>query len=114
MIGENEWEVARQALYWLVVAFRPLKLVEILDGLSIDLELRVLDCDSAPVHGSALLDVLGSLVTYDELTDVVILSHASVKVCYILLMTSVLCLIFICAGVFDSRIDSFQISVVSY
>lgn len=52
-----------------------------MESLSIDLGRRVLDFESRPVHGSALLDALGSLVTYDELTDVVILSHFSVKVC---------------------------------
>ena len=88
-IDENEWGVVQQALYWLVAAFQPLKLSEILDGLSIDLEQRVFDRDSAPVHGLALLDVLGSLVTYYELTDFVILSHASVKVRYMSPMASV-------------------------
>ena len=52
-----------------------------MESLSIDPERRVLDSESRPVHGPALLDALGSLVTYDELTDIVILSHFSVQVC---------------------------------
>lgn len=80
-IDENEWEVVRQALYWLVAALLPLRLCQVLEGLSVDLGRRVLDRGSGPVHGPALLDALGSLVTYDELTDLVTLSHASVKAC---------------------------------
>ena len=84
LIGINkdeEEEVVRRALEWLVAALRPLQLSQIMESLSIDLERRVLDFESRPVHGPALLDALGSLVTYDELTDEVILSHFSVKVC---------------------------------
>lgn len=76
--------VARRVLGWLVVALEPLQLTQIMEGLSIDLEQRVLDRDSLPVHGSTLLDALGSLVKYDEETDIVILSHFSVKVCSML------------------------------
>ena len=41
-----------------------------------------MDREIAPVHGEALLDALGSLVVYNEETDVIILSHSSVKVGY--------------------------------
>lgn len=78
---DEEGEVVCRALQWLIAALRPLELSQIMESLSIDLDRRVLDHDSGPVHGPALLDALGSLVTYDELTDVVILSHFSVKVC---------------------------------
>ena len=74
----------RHALEWLVAALQPMQLSQIMESLSIDLRRRVLDYESRPVHGSALLDALGSLVTYDELTDIVILSHFSVKVCLVL------------------------------
>ena len=63
-----------------MAALRPLQLAEILDALSIDLPGRRLNCEIAPVHGNALLDALGSLVVYNEETDVIILSHSSVKV----------------------------------
>jgi hypothetical protein len=76
-----ECEVARRALNWLVVALGPLQLSQIMEGLSIDTVRRVMNRDSGPLHGPALLDVLGSLVTYSEMTDIVILSHFSVKVC---------------------------------
>ncbi|KAF8452441.1 ankyrin repeat-containing domain protein [Boletus edulis BED1] len=76
---EREGKVVRRALDWLVVALSPLRLSQVMEGLSIDLDRRVLDCACGPVHGPALLDVLGSLVTYNEVTDIVILSHFSVK-----------------------------------
>jgi hypothetical protein len=81
---EREGEVARRALDWLVVALAPLQLSQITEGLSIDPVQRVVNRDSGPLHGPALLDVLGSLVTYNEVTDIVILSHFSVKVHQIL------------------------------
>jgi len=80
-MSEDEREIAWRALDWLVVALTPLHLSQIMEGLSIDSDQRVLDRDSGPLHGPALLDVLGSLVTYNEMTDIVILSHFSVKVC---------------------------------
>ena len=81
-MNEDEWEgeVANRALEWLVVALRPLQLSQIIEGLSVDPVRRVIDRASWPVHGAALLDVLGSLVTYNDVTNVVVLSHFSVKV----------------------------------
>ena len=73
-------EVVRNALAWLIVALRPLQLSQIMDGLSVDPDQKVLSRDSGPLHGPALLDALGSLVTYNEVTDIVILSHFSIKV----------------------------------
>jgi hypothetical protein len=63
-----------------VAALRPLQLAEILDALSIDLRGRRLNREIAPVHEYALLDALGSLVVYNEETNIIILSHSSVKV----------------------------------
>ena len=73
-------EVVRNALTWLVAALGPLQLSQLMDGLSVDPDRKVLSRDSGPLHGPALLDALGSLVTYNEVTDIVILSHFSVKV----------------------------------
>lgn len=87
----EEGKVARRALDWLVAAFCPMQLCQIMEGISIDLSRRVLDRDSAPLHGPALLDALGSLVVYDEVTDIVILSHFSVKVRWIFRSSVILC-----------------------
>lgn len=53
-----------------------------MEGLSIDLQTQTLDYEFGPMHGGALLDACGSLVTHSEKTDIVILSHFSVKVSY--------------------------------
>jgi len=39
-----------------------------------------MDPDARPMYKGALLDACGSLVTYNEETDILILSHFSVKV----------------------------------
>ncbi|KAG9314893.1 hypothetical protein JVU11DRAFT_3995 [Chiua virens] len=75
----SEGEIAMRALVWLVVALRSMHLVEILEALSIDIEARRLDREIAPVHGPALLDALGSLVVYNTETDILVLSHFTVK-----------------------------------
>jgi hypothetical protein len=79
-VGSSEGKLALRALVWLVGALRPLRLVEILEGLTIDLGRRTMDPDIGPVHKGALLDACGSLVTYNEDTDILTLSHFSVKV----------------------------------
>ena len=89
-ITQRGGKVARRALDWLIAALRPLQLSEIMEGVSIDLEQRAIERDSGPLHGSALLDVLGALVVYDEVTDIVLLSHFSVKVCLMSLLPLIL------------------------
>ncbi|KAF8441584.1 hypothetical protein L210DRAFT_2081228 [Boletus edulis BED1] len=71
--------LAQRALSWLVAALRPLRLSEIMEALSINLQTRTLDFDIGPMHSGALLDACGSLVTYTDKTGVIILSHFSVK-----------------------------------
>ena len=73
-------KLTQQALVWLVAALRPLRLSEIMEALSINLQTRTLDSDIGPMHSGAFLDACGSLVTYTERTGIVILSHSSVKV----------------------------------
>ena len=76
----REGQLALRALIWLVAAIRPLRLDELVEGLSINLQTRTLDPDLGPMHSDALLDACGSLVTYTETTGIIILSHFSVKV----------------------------------
>ncbi|KAF8439131.1 ankyrin repeat-containing domain protein [Boletus edulis BED1] len=78
-VGSPEGKLALRALVWLVGALRPLRLPELLEGLAIDLERRTMDPDTGLMHKDALLDACGSLVTYNEDTDILILSHFSVK-----------------------------------
>ncbi|KAF8134005.1 hypothetical protein EV363DRAFT_1214744, partial [Boletus edulis] len=72
-------QLAQRALTWLVAALRPLRLSEIMEALSINLQTRTLDTDIVPIHSGALLDACGSLVTYSEKTEIIILAHFSVK-----------------------------------
>jgi hypothetical protein len=78
--GTSAGKLTQKALVWLVAALRPLRLPEIMEALSINLETRTLDSDIGPMHNGALLDACGSLVTYTERTGIIILSHSSVKV----------------------------------
>jgi len=71
--------IAKRALMWIVTALEPLSLCQIVEALSIDLDLRTLNPDSAPIHGHALLYSLDSLVVHSEEADMVQLSHFSVK-----------------------------------
>ncbi|KAF8557457.1 hypothetical protein OG21DRAFT_1520519 [Imleria badia] len=75
----SEAKVAQRALAWLVTTSRPLILGEVIEALSIDIRRRILDRGNAPMHQYALLDALGSLVVHDEKTDIINLSHFSVK-----------------------------------
>ncbi|KAF8137382.1 hypothetical protein EV363DRAFT_1428288, partial [Boletus edulis] len=78
-LRSSDGKLTLRALVWLVGALRPLRLVEILEGLTIDLGRQTLDPESGAMHKGILLYACGSLVTYNEKTDIVILSHFSVK-----------------------------------
>lgn len=78
----REGQLALRALVWLVAALRPLRIDELMEGLAVDLEQRTLDHSVGPMHREALLSACGSLVTYNEKTSMIILSHFSVKVSF--------------------------------
>ncbi|KAF8434054.1 hypothetical protein L210DRAFT_1023183, partial [Boletus edulis BED1] len=84
----SEGKVAQRVLSWLVTTSRPLILMEVFETLSIDLQKRTLDQSNAPIHKFALLDALGSLVVHDEETDIINLSHFSVKVSMVLTLST--------------------------
>ena len=73
--------IARRALLWLVLALEPLKLSQLAEALSINSDEPSWDVSNAPMHGTDILDICGSLVTFDEKNRIVTLSHYSVKVC---------------------------------
>ena len=79
-LGSPDGKLALRVLVWLVGALRPLRLVEILEGMTVDLGRRTMDPDTGAMHKGILLYACGSLVTYNEKTDILILSHFSVKV----------------------------------
>ena len=74
---KSEGKLARRALAWVVVAMKPLHLAQIVDGLLMDPQQRKVERETL---GAALLHALSSLVSYSEETDVIVLSHFSVKV----------------------------------
>ncbi|KIJ08327.1 hypothetical protein PAXINDRAFT_18537 [Paxillus involutus ATCC 200175] len=76
---ESQKTLIQRALVWLVAALQPLDLSFIMEALKIDLERQTLDDDIVPTHKIVLLDACGSLVTHDVETDIVSLSHFSVK-----------------------------------
>ena len=63
-------------LTWLMVTLEPLRLVQILDMLSVDFPSQ----RNIIREGVGLIDMLSSLVSHCKETDVVSLSHFSVKV----------------------------------
>ena len=76
-----EGKLARRALVWLVVALEPLRLAQIIDGFSVDTQQQKTTRQTQWLR-AALLAALSSLVSYYEETDVIALSHFSVKVRY--------------------------------
>ena len=76
---KSEGKLVRRALAWLVVALEPLRLAQIVHGLSIDSQQQKTDRDIEWLKAS-LLPALSSLVSYNEETDVLALAHFSVKV----------------------------------
>ena len=89
---KSEWELARRALAWLIVALEPLRLSQIVEGLSAELLQRDLKKDNDEIR-SLLLDGLSSLVSYCSETDGIVLSHCSVKVHFCIFLHYTTCLI---------------------
>ena len=82
---KSEGKLVRRTLAWLVVALKPLRLAQILHGLLIDSQQREADGDGEWLKAS-LLPALSSLVSYNEETDILALSHFSVKVRFSILL----------------------------
>ena len=57
-----------------------MRMCEALEGLAIDPIRRILDSRFALIKGADLLDVCRSLVVHHKETDIITLSHMSVKV----------------------------------
>ena len=72
--------LVRRALVWLVAALRPMRLRELLEGVTIDPIRRALDPGFTLIKGIDFLEVSRSLVVHHKETDIVTLSHMSVKV----------------------------------
>ena len=76
----SDARLVRRALVWLVAALRPMRLHELLEGIMIDPDYRALDSRFGLMKAADLLEFCRSLVVHHEETDVITLSHMSVKV----------------------------------
>lgn len=93
----------RRVLAWLVSALRPIRLREVVEALTIDLDRRTMEPEGlhrvikVPAStiilgrqtlemeiGRTLLHALGSLITHNEATDCIAFLHSSMRVSYIL------------------------------
>ncbi|KAF9231978.1 hypothetical protein BU15DRAFT_81763 [Melanogaster broomeanus] len=71
--------VARRALVWLVTALNSLTLSELADALNVSRDNPASDSTFATMHETDIVEICGSLVSFDERTRRITLSHYSVK-----------------------------------
>ncbi|KIJ09033.1 hypothetical protein PAXINDRAFT_102380 [Paxillus involutus ATCC 200175] len=71
--------VARRALIWLVTALEPLRISQLAEAVAISCDNPDLDTTIAPMYETDILEICGSLVSFNKRTSVVTLSHYSVK-----------------------------------
>ena len=74
---------ARRALVWLVTALRPMRMDELLEAIMIDANYRALDSRFRLMDGADFLEVCRSLVVHHQETEIISLSHMSVKVSFV-------------------------------
>ncbi|KAG6331986.1 hypothetical protein ID866_7106 [Astraeus odoratus] len=81
-VGKKEFgkSVVREALVWLVAASGPLHIEVLVEALKIKVGQPIIKkTDSSIVDKQGILEVCSSLVSFDEATKMLTLSHASVK-----------------------------------
>ncbi|KAF9231976.1 hypothetical protein BU15DRAFT_81761 [Melanogaster broomeanus] len=71
--------VAQRALVWLVTTLQPLTLSQLAEALALNSNNPASDSTNATMHETDLIEICGSLVSFDERTSVITLSHYSVK-----------------------------------
>lgn len=92
--GRSDYQIARSCLLWLVGTFTPLTLDQLNEAMMIKVGQSNLNPDLGVMDPMDIVAACGSLVTYNEKTQVVTLSHYSVKVRYIKLRHPALPLIY--------------------
>jgi hypothetical protein len=78
-IPEHDQTLAKRAMMWLVFSLRPLKLSELAEAVVVEIGNFKLDPEDRLRDREDVLTVCGSLVTYIEKTEEVVLAHHSVK-----------------------------------
>jgi hypothetical protein len=77
----SDARLVQRVLVWLVASLRPIRMTELLEGIAIDPQYHMLDSSYSSMKGTNfLLEVCQSLVVHDDDTDIIALSHMSVKV----------------------------------
>ncbi|KAF9230831.1 hypothetical protein BU15DRAFT_83131 [Melanogaster broomeanus] len=71
--------VARRALMWLVTALDSLTLSQLAQALAFNVDEPALDSTVAPMRETGIVKICSSLVSYNERTSIITLSHYSVK-----------------------------------
>ncbi|KAF9233772.1 hypothetical protein BU15DRAFT_79797 [Melanogaster broomeanus] len=71
--------VARRALVWLVTTLRPLTLSQLAQALAINRDNSASDSTIMTMQETDLIEICGSLVSFNERTRIITLSHYSVK-----------------------------------
>ncbi|KAG2347297.1 hypothetical protein BDR05DRAFT_958803 [Suillus weaverae] len=77
--GPSDDQIARSCLLWLAGTFTPLTLDQLNEAMMIEVGQSNLNPDLGVMDPVDIVAACGSLVTYDEKTGVVVLSHYSVK-----------------------------------
>jgi len=78
--GPSDDQIARSCLLWLAGTFTPLTLDQLNEAMMIEVGQSNLNPDLDVMDPMDIVAACGSLVTYNEKTGVVALSHYSVKV----------------------------------
>ncbi|KAF9233309.1 hypothetical protein BU15DRAFT_80242 [Melanogaster broomeanus] len=76
---EFDGQIVKSAMLWLVGALKPLQLRVLLEGVTFDIQNSGSSSGDKFLSDADVLNVCGSLVSYNEKTDIVSLSHFSVK-----------------------------------
>jgi hypothetical protein len=81
--GKDDFPIARRCLLFLAGAFTPLTLDKLNEAMMIEVRQSSLNEDLGVMDTTDIVAACRSLVTYNEKTGIVALSHYSVKVWYI-------------------------------
>ena len=79
-VNPVNYPIARRALMWLVTALAPLTLSQLVEALKTEHDKFTLNDDLSVIDDTDIVKICGSLVTFDEKTGIISLSHFTVKV----------------------------------
>lgn len=78
--GPDRRSIVERTLMWLVAALEPLNLTQLVEALSIEIGCTALNQKLSVMSPTDLLEICSCLVSFDERTGIVTLSHYSVRV----------------------------------